>query len=218
MYQFIKVFLDFLISTFALFVFLPILLFIYLLIKLDSPSDQAIYRGKRTAQGGGDFTLYKFRTMIVNAELKGGPSTAIDDPRLTDIGRFLRRFKLDELPQFINVIKGDMSLVGPRPQVKYYTEKYNQEEKLILSVKPGITDIASIVFSDMDSILGSGNVDSKYEKEIEPLKNKLRIQYVQKMGFLTDISILIATFLILLRFNESKVKKFLTIFIPGIKI
>ena len=203
MYQFIKVFLDLLISTFALFVFLPILLFIYLLIKLDSPSDQAIYRGKRTAQGGGDFTLYKFRTMIVNAELKGGPSTAIDDPRLTDIGRFLRRFKLDELPQFINVIKGDMSLVGPRPQVKYYTEKYNQEEKLILSVKPGITDIASIVFSDMDSILGSGNVDSKYEKEIEPLKNELRIKYVQKMGFLTDISILIATFLILLRFNAS---------------
>ena len=99
--------------------------------------------------------------MIQDAEDVGGHSTALNDFRLTKIGRFLRKYKLDELPQFINVIKGDMSLVGPRPQVTYYTNQYKNEMKLILSVKPGLTDLASLYFLDMDEILGTANVDDK---------------------------------------------------------
>jgi lipopolysaccharide/colanic/teichoic acid biosynthesis glycosyltransferase len=115
--------------------------------------------------------------MVPNAERIGGPSTGLNDPRLTKLGTFLRKYKLDELPQLINVLKGDMSIVGPRPQVEEYTKLYNDEEKIILSVKPGITDYASIRFINLDQILGDANVDEKYLREIEPEKNKLRIKY-----------------------------------------
>jgi lipopolysaccharide/colanic/teichoic acid biosynthesis glycosyltransferase len=131
--------------------------------------------------------------MVADAELKGGSSTAIDDPRLTRTGRFLRKYKLDELPQFFNVIVGDMSLVGPRPQVLFYTSKYTDEELLILSVRPGITDLASLYFSDMDSVLGSGDVDARYATEVEPVKNILRLQYVREQSYMLDIRILVET-------------------------
>jgi lipopolysaccharide/colanic/teichoic acid biosynthesis glycosyltransferase len=131
--------------------------------------------------------------MVVDSENKGGFSTAINDSRFTSVGRKLRRYKLDELPQFINVIQGDMSIVGPRPQVYYYTDKYVGEQILILSVKPGITDLASLYFSDMDKILGDGDVDSKYEIEVEPIKNKLRLKYVKQRSLLLDIRIMIET-------------------------
>ena len=132
--------------------------------------------------------------MVPNAEKIGGPSTAINDKRLTPIGFFLRNTKLDELPQLFNVLVGDMSFVGPRPQVTYYTNKYKGEEKFILSVKPGITDYASIMFSNMDKELGSINVDDYYEKYIEPKKNLLRIKYVKEISFKTDFTILFKTF------------------------
>ena len=131
--------------------------------------------------------------MIQDAEDVGGHSTALNDFRLTKIGRFLRKYKLDELPQFINVIKGEMSLVGPRPQVNYYTNQYKNEMKLILSVKPGLTDLASLYFLDMDEILGTANVDDKYANEIEPIKNQLRLRYVKKQNFILDIRILLET-------------------------
>ena len=121
--------------------------------------------------------------MVKDAENIGGPSTALNDFRLTKIGRFLRKYKLDELPQFINIIKGDMSLVGPRPQVIYYTNQYKGDYKLILSVKPGLTDFATLYFLDMDKVLGSVNVDEKYAKEIEPIKNSLRLRYVKEKTF-----------------------------------
>jgi lipopolysaccharide/colanic/teichoic acid biosynthesis glycosyltransferase len=131
--------------------------------------------------------------MVLDAERKGGFSTAIDDPRLTGLGRFIRKHKLDELPQFFNVLAGDMSLVGPRPQVAFYTDKYEGDEKLILSVKPGITDLASLYYADMDSVLGSGNVDARYLAEIEPVKNQLRLKYIREQSFLLDTRILIET-------------------------
>ena len=132
--------------------------------------------------------------MVHDAEKIGGPSTAINDSRLTTIGRFLRKYKLDELPQFLNVIMGDMSLVGPRPQVLDYTNKYTGEELIILDVLPGITDLASLYFLDMDSTLGAVNVDEVYRTEIEPVKNRLRVQYVKSRSLLLDSRILIETF------------------------
>lgn len=138
--------------------------------------------------------MFKFKTMKKGSE-KYGFSTALGDERLTKTGSFLRKYKLDELPQFINVLKGNMSFVGPRPQVSFYTDKYNSQLKKILSVKPGITDLASIYFSDMDATLGEGNVENKYANEIEPIKNILRLRYVENRSFSLDAKIFLTTVL-----------------------
>jgi len=194
----IKRIFDVMFSFFGLIVLSPFLLFIAIFIMIDSPG-HVFYRGERTGRNGKPFLIYKFRSMVVDAEKIGGPSTALNDRRLTWVGRFLRKYKLDELPQLINVLKGEMSLVGPRPQVRKYTDLYKDEEKIILSVKPGITDYASIKFSNLDEILGDGNVDKKYIEEIEPEKNKLRIKYVKEQSFLNDLKILTETFKKLIR-------------------
>jgi len=168
------------------------MIIIAIAVKVDSRGP-VLYRGHRAGVNNKRFYILKYRSMVLNAESKGGYSTAMNDLRLTKIGRILRRYKLDELPQLINVVCGEMSLVGPRPQVYYYTDKYKGDQKLILSVKPGITDFASLYFSNMDSILGQGNVDKKYEDEIEPLKNILRLRYVKERTFFLDMRILIET-------------------------
>ena len=186
-----------LVSGVMLLVLAPLFIVIAIVIRLDLDGP-VFYRGQRAAKDSGVFYIFKFRSMVVDAEQKGGYSTAIDDHRFTKVGRFIRRFKIDELPQFINVLIGDMSLVGPRPQVTYYTDQYTEDEKLILTVRPGITDLASIYFIDMDSTLGSGDVDEKYQTEIEPVKNKLRLQYVTQMSFVLDMKIFASTFFRLL--------------------
>jgi len=191
-YNISKRFLDIFVSLFGILFFSPFMVFIAVLIIKNSPGG-VFYYGVRAGKNNTTFKIIKFRTMVKNAENIGGYSTSIDDARLTKIGRFLRKYKIDELPQFFNVIKGDMSLVGPRPQVCYYTNKYKGELKLILSVKPGITDLASLYFSDMDKVLGDGLVDKKYEDEIEPVKNLLRLNYVKKQSFILDMRILIET-------------------------
>ena len=183
---------DIIISFLVFIILLPLFILIYLFIKITSDGD-ALYKGIRAGKNNIPFKIYKFRTMVKDAENIGGHSTALNDFRLTKIGRFLRKYKLDELPQFINIIKGDMSLVGPRPQVIYYTNQYTGEFKLILSVKPGLTDLSTLYFLDMDNVLGSKNVDKKYETEIEPIKNLLRLRYVKEKSFLLDIRILIET-------------------------
>ena len=186
-----KVF-DIIISVVALLVLSPIFVIVSLIIKISSPGG-VFYKGVRAGKNNVVFEIYKFRTMVQDAEIMGGYSTSINDFRLTKIGRFLRKYKIDELPQLINVIKGEMSLVGPRPQVLYYTNQYKGELKSILSVKPGITDLASLYFLDMDKVLGNGSVDKKYETEIEPVKNLLRVRYVNEQSFLLDMRILIET-------------------------
>lgn len=183
---------DIIISFLVFIILLPLFVIISLIIKMTS-SGEILYKGTRAGKNNINFKIYKFRTMVQDAENIGGPSTALNDFRLTKIGRFLRKYKLDELPQFINIIKGDMSLVGPRPQVIYYTNQYTGEFKLILSVKPGLTDLSTLYFLDMDNVLGSKNVDKKYETEIEPIKNLLRLRYVKEKSFLLDIRILIET-------------------------
>jgi len=192
MYCFVKRVSDLGFSAAAVLTLAPLMILIAVLIKLGPPGP-VFYRGERAAKGGNTFLILKFRSMVVDAERRGGFSTAINDPRLTPIGRFLRKYKLDELPQFFNVLFGDMSLVGPRPQVLFYTSKYAGDDRLILSVKPGITDLASLYFADMDSVLGSGDVDARYLAEVEPVKNKLRLQYVKEQSYLLDIRILVET-------------------------
>ena len=185
----------------GLMLFSLFMIFVAFLIKLNS-SGPVFYRGTRVGLHGKKFKIFKFRTMVENAETIGGPSTALNDPRVTKIGRFLRRYKLDELPQLINIILGTMSFVGPRPQVEKYTDMYHEKEKIILNVKPGITDYASIKFINLDQILSDEGVDEKYLREIEPEKNKLRIRYAMECSFLVDLHILLMTFVQLLRLRS----------------
>ncbi len=146
--------------------------------------------------------MLKFRTMVPEAEKIGGPSTALNDPRVTSIGRCLRKYKLDELPQLINVFRGEMSIVGPRPQVEQYTRLYTEEEKIILSVKPGLTDFASIRFINLDALLGEENVDEKYLRTVEPEKTRLRMEYAKNPSFGKDMKILFLTFLQMFRIRS----------------
>lgn len=152
------------------------------------------YRGKRIGLHGKPFRIYKFRTMVVDAETLGASSTSDDDARITPIGKFLRKYKLDELPQLINVLVGDMSLVGPRPEVKKFTDLYTDEEKVILTVRPGITDWASIWNSDEGAILaGAKDPDKAYMELIRPTKLKLQIKYVNERSFWVDLKIIFLT-------------------------
>ncbi len=201
MYGAVKRGFDIFVSSMGMIGFSLILLFIGLMIKADSKGS-VFYRGTRIGRNGKPFRIFKFRTMVVDAEKKGGQSTAMNDPRLTKVGKVLRKYKLDELPQLINVFAGEMSLVGPRPQVEKYTSLYNAEEKEILSVRPGLTDYASIRFVHLDKLLGDEEVDRRYREEIEPEKNKLRLKYVRERCFLVDLKILIFTVFRLLRIRS----------------
>ena len=187
-----KTIFDIIISILATIALMPLFILIYLAIKITSDGD-VLYKGIRAGKNNIPFKIYKFRTMVKDAENIGGHSTALNDFRLTNIGRFLRKYKLDELPQFFNIIKGEMSLVGPRPQVIYYTSQYSSDLKLILTIKPGLTDLASLYFLDMDKVLGSKDVNEKYATEIEPVKNLLRLKYVKERSFILDIRILTET-------------------------
>ena len=150
-----------------------------------------LYRGRRIGRGGEPFAMLKFRSMVVDAGRLGGDSTADDDPRLTGTGRWLRRWKLDELPQFVNVLRGEMSLVGPRPPVAWDVDRYTAAERRLLDVRPGITDWASIVFRDEGRILaGRPDPDRAYDELIRPRKIELGLAYVERRDLRTDLRIL----------------------------
>lgn len=195
-YVSLKRLLDIVVSALAIVGLSPLLAVVSILVYFDS-AGPVLYRGRRTGLDAVEFDIFKFRTMVPNAESIGGPSTALDDARLTRIGPVLRKYKIDETPQFLNVLLGSMSLVGPRPQVAHYTRLYVGDERKILSVKPGLTDYASIYFSDMDDVLGRDDVDTKYLTEVEPVKNKLRLKYVHERSFLVDLKIIGWTVLLL---------------------
>ena len=194
----IKRLFDIIFSLFGLILVSFLLLVIAFLIKRESPGP-AFYRGERIGKDGKSFKIFKFRTMVPEAEKLGGPSTALNDPRLTKIGKFLRTYKLDELPQLINILKGEMSFVGPRPQVKEYVQLYNEEEKIILTVRPGMTDYATIRYIYLDKVLGNRDVDELYRKKIEPEKNKLRIKYAKHHSLLADVKIIFQTILAIIK-------------------
>ena len=193
MYPAAKRLFDIVFALLGLVLTLPLFAVIALLIKRDSEGP-VFYRAPRVGKDGKPFKMLKFRTMVANADKIGGPSTANDDPRITRVGRFLRRYKLDELPQLINVLKGEMSFVGPRPEVQQYVDMYTEEEKAILTVKPGITDWASLWNSDEGAVLaGSPDPEKAYLELIRPTKIKLQLEYVRRRSFLTDLGILLRT-------------------------
>lgn len=132
----------------------------------------------------------------MNAEKLGGGTTALQDKRITQIGHFLRKTKLDEIPQLFNIILGQMSFIGPRPELPQYTNLYNEEEKIILSVRPGITDLSSKHFVNLDEVVGSDDADSAYEQYVLKKKNQLRIQYVKEQNFLLDMYLFFSTILV----------------------
>jgi lipopolysaccharide/colanic/teichoic acid biosynthesis glycosyltransferase len=171
----------------------PFLLAIALWVKLDSPGP-VFYRGKRAGRDNHPFGIFKFRAMVVDADKRGGSSTSGDDPRVTRSGQFIRRYKIDEVSQLLNVVAGDMSLVGPRPEILSYTNQYEGDYREILSVRPGITDWASIWNADEGAVLaGAPNPDLAYEKLIQPTKLKLQLRYVRERNFWTDIRIIFYT-------------------------
>ena len=190
--------LDIVLSLLGLIFLLPIFLILAVWMKFDSQGS-IFFRQIRVGKDGRDFRIYKFRTMIVNAEKMGIITIGERDPRITNSGYFLRKYKLDELPQLINVLKGEMSFVGPRPEVRKYVEMYNQEQLKILTVKPGITDYASIEYINEDEILGKSlDPERTYIEEIMPQKIKYNMKYINnktmieyfKIIFLTIIKII----------------------------
>ena len=171
--------------------------FLWILVREGRP---VFYCGTRVGLRGKPFRIFKFRTMVIDAEKIGGPSTSNDDPRLTKIGLFLRKYKLDELPQLFNVLKGEMSFVGPRPEVSQEVELYNQEERSLLDVRPGITDYASIRFHNEGEILkGSRDPHEAYRRLIRPEKVRLGLAYVRNQSVAIDAKILFKTAAILFR-------------------
>lgn len=190
---------DFLSSLVGLILVSPALATLAILIKKED-GGPVFYRGVRVGRFGKTFRIFKFRTMVLNAEKLGGPSTADDDPRITKMGKFIRKFKMDELPQLINVLKGEMSIVGPRPEVQMYVDMFTEEEKAILSVRPGITDWASIWNPDEGAILaGSPDPEKTYMEKIRPEKIRLQLKYVRERSFWNDLKIIAQTIITILK-------------------
>lgn len=190
---FLKRVFDYLISLVGLIVLCPLLLLIAILIKTDSKG-KVFFKQVRVGQYEKEFKIIKFRTMIVDAELKGMQITVGNDNRITKPGHFLRKFKLDELPQLINVLMGDMSFVGPRPEVPKYVSMYNDMQKNVLKVRPGITDLASIEYRNENTILSQSNTPERmYIDEIMPRKIELNLEYIKHISLLYDIKLIFKT-------------------------
>jgi len=184
---------DILASSFGLLVLSPFFLAIAIRI-IREDGGPVFYRGLRVGLHGKSFRIFKFRTMVVEAENQGASSTSDDDPRITRIGKWLRKYKLDELPQLINVLNGEMSFVGPRPEVKKFTDLFSEEEKAILTVRPGITDWASIWNPDEGALLkGSLDPDKDYLEKIRPEKIRLQLEYVKRRSLWVDLKIIVQT-------------------------
>jgi lipopolysaccharide/colanic/teichoic acid biosynthesis glycosyltransferase len=185
---------DLFFSFIGLLILLPFFVVIGLLIVMDSPGG-IFYKQVRVGINGKDFLLFKFRSMATGADKKGLLTVGGHDSRITKTGYFIRKYKLDELPQLINVLLGEMSLVGPRPEVRKYVNLYNKEQMKVLGVKPGITDYASIEYSNENEILGKAeNPEQVYIDEIMPAKLKLNLKYIAEQGMLTDFKIILNTF------------------------
>lgn len=195
--RYVKRVIDFVAALFLLILTSPLFLIISLIIIIDT-GFPVFYKPLRAGYKNKPFHIYKFRTMVKDAD-KGDGTTALNDPRITRSGKILRKLKLDEIPQFINVLNGTMSFIGPRPELLRYTEQYMDEEKLILEVRPGITDFSSIEFINLDEIVGEENPDEMYEKYVLKKKNELRVKYAKEVSAKTDAMLFINTFLQVLK-------------------
>jgi len=186
----IKRLFDIIISFIGLLILLPFLLMLALAILIDSPGG-VFYRQVRIGKHEKPFRIFKFRSMRSGSDKKGLLTVGNTDMRITKVGKFIRKYKLDEFAQLINVLKGDMSLVGPRPEVPKYVDMYNAEQKEIFKVKPGITDYASIEYSDENELLAQAeDAEKTYIEEIMPAKLKLNRKYIETMSLKTDIQII----------------------------
>ncbi len=191
----VKRIFDFVCSTLGIIILSPIFVLLSIMIKTGSDGP-VFFKQIRVGEDGKDFEILKFRTMVVDAEKLGKQITVGNDNRITKIGSFLRKYKLDELPQLINVFKGDMSLVGPRPEVPRYVNMYNEEQRKVLEVKPGITDLASIRYKDENALLGKAeNPEEFYINTIMPDKLALNLEYINKSNVFFDIYIIVKTIL-----------------------
>ena len=186
--------LDIIASICGLIILSPLFIILGIWIKLDSKGP-VFYKQIRVGQYGKDFALYKFRSMRVGADKKGLITVGGKDNRITKVGYFIRKYKLDEFPQLLNVLKGDMSLVGPRPEVRKYVDLYTDEQKKVLSVRPGITDYASIEYVDENEILGKAeDPDKTYIEVIMPDKIKYNMKYINNRSVIEYIKVIFLTF------------------------
>lgn len=184
---------DIFFSFFGLIILSPLFLLIFVMVKTDSKG-QVIYKQTRVGKNGKDFAVLKFRSMKQDSDSKGLLTVGGKDPRITKTGYFIRKYKLDELPQLINVLKGDMSFVGPRPEVRKYVLLYDEVQKKVLDVNPGITDVASIKYRNENEMLeGSDDPESFYIKEIMPVKLKMNLEYINDRSFFKDIKVILNT-------------------------
>ena len=187
--------IDILFSLIGLICLFPFFIFISFFIFITSKGG-VFFVQLRVGKNNKDFKLYKFRTMFLNSDSKGLLTVGNNDKRITKLGYYLRKNKLDELPQLINVLNGTMSIVGPRPEVRKYVNLYNSEQKSILDVKPGITDLASIMYYNENEILANSvNPEQTYINEIMPIKLELNKQYINEMSLFTDLKIIFKTFI-----------------------
>lgn len=185
-----------LLASFAGLIFLAPILVIFMFLIWRQDRYSPLYISKRVGLNGREFNMVKLRSMVKNADANGVDSTSSNDMRITKIGHIIRRFKLDEIMQLWNVLLGDMSLVGPRPNVRRETDLYTDLEKKLLTVRPGITDISSIVFSDEGDILsGKSDPDVSYHQLIRPGKSRLGLFYISQNGFLLDLYLILLTFI-----------------------
>jgi len=189
----VKRLFDIVFSAFFLILLFPLLLLLIIWVALDSKGP-VFFRQVRVGRHNQDFTLLKFRTMHPNAEKKGMITVGMKDPRITHAGIFLRKYKLDELPQLLNVFAGDMSFVGPRPEVRKYVDLYNDEQQQVLSVRPGLTDYASIEYARENEILETyPDPEKAYIDIVMPAKLKLNLKYIREQSFMTDVKIIFKT-------------------------
>ena len=186
---------DIVVGVLGILCLLPLVPAVALLIKLDSRGP-VLFRQERVGRGFRPFLIYKFRTMVQDVPRKRGPITTGGDPRITRVGWYLRKTKIDELPQLINVLKGEMSLVGPRPEVRQYVELYRKDYEEILKVQPGITDLASLKYRDEAEVLGrSQDPEEEYVNRILPEKIRLAKEYLRQSSFLFDLTLILKTLL-----------------------
>ena len=195
----LKRLMDVVISGCALLVLWPLLLLIALAIKIDDPGP-VFYRQVRVGRNGKEFRIFKFRTMVVDADKKGLQITVGRDSRITRVGAFLRKTKLDELAQLLNVLVGEMSFVGPRPEVPKYVDLYTPYQRQVLLVRPGITDYASIAYrNENDLLAGADDPERMYVEEIMPAKIELNMKYLRRVSPLEDIRLIFATIAAVIR-------------------
>ena len=180
-------------SLLAILILLPVFAFIALLIVLDS-GFPVIYKQKRVGMNKRDFQLCKFRTMVENASRAGQLTVGSRDPRITAVGYWLRKYKLDELPQLFNILRGDMSFVGPRPEVRKYVELYSKEQERVFSVRPGLTDWASIKYSNESDLLAQApDPEQFYIQQLIPGKLSMNLSYIEKHNLWIDLTIILLT-------------------------